>query len=161
MTKYDVIIIGAGHNGLVTAALLARAGKKVLVLERRPIIGGISASEEMIPGFKYPTCAHLSGSFFPHLISALQLERHGLEILPLDPLVFAPTRDGKSLVISRNETRAQEAISKYSAKDAEQFLAFRGLIKRLSAFLLNLYALPLPDGAAPGGPNAMEWVKTA
>jgi phytoene dehydrogenase-like protein len=161
MTKYDAIVIGAGHNGLVTAALLARAGKKVLVLERRPIIGGIAASEEIIPGFKYPTCAHLAGSFSPHLISTLQLERHGLEILPLDPLVYAPSRDGNSLLISRNETGAGQAIKRHSARDAEQFLAFRELIKRLAAFLLDLYALPLPDGAVPGESNAMEWVKTA
>ena len=65
MVKYDAIIIGAGHNGLVTAAYLAKAGKKVLVLERRPIIGGITASEEILPGFKYSTCAHFAGSFSP------------------------------------------------------------------------------------------------
>ena len=90
MAQYDAIIIGAGHNGLVTAAYLARAGKKVLILERRPVIGGIAASEEIYPRFKYPTCAHLASSFSPQVGADLDLAKHGLEILPLDPLIFAP-----------------------------------------------------------------------
>ncbi len=64
MANYDAIIIGAGHNGLVTAAYLAKAGKKVLVLERRPIVGGIAATEEIFPGFKFSTCAHLARLIF-------------------------------------------------------------------------------------------------
>ena len=91
MAKYDAIIIGAGHNGLVTAAYLAKAGKKVLILERRPVIGGIAASEEIFPGFKYSTWAHLASSFSSQIVADLSLAKHGLEILPLDPLIFAPS----------------------------------------------------------------------
>ena len=74
MATYDAIIIGAGHNGLVTAAYLAKAGKKVLVLERRSMVGGIAVTEEIFPGFKFSTCAHLAGSFSSEIIADLDLE---------------------------------------------------------------------------------------
>jgi len=161
MNKYDAIIIGAGHNGLVTAAYLARAGKKVLVLERRPVIGGIAASEEIVAGFKYSTCAHLVGSFAPAIISELSLQKHGLKILPLDPLLFAPSLDGNSLLIPRDANRAKEAISRHSTRDAEKFAEFCALTKKLSEFLLTLCALPLPDRAKPGEFNPMALIKAA
>ena len=161
MNKYDAIIIGAGHNGLVTAAYLAKAGKKVLVLERRPVIGGSAASEEIFPGFKYATCAHLAGSFAPAIVADLNLQKHGLEIRPLDPLLFAPSRTGNSLLISRDPNRAKEEIRRHSTRDAEKFAEFCALTKKLSDFLLILYALPLPDRATPGEFNPMEWIKAA
>ena len=87
MATYDTIIIGAGHNGLVAAAYLAKAGKKVLVLERRPIAGGIAVTEEFFPGFKFSSCAHLAGSFSGAIVGDLDLKSHGFELLPLDPLL--------------------------------------------------------------------------
>jgi phytoene dehydrogenase-like protein len=159
VAKYDAIIIGAGHNGLITAAYLAKAGKKVLVLERRPIIGGIAASEEIFPGFKYSTCAHLAGSFSPAVVSDLNLAKHGLEIFPLDPLVLAPSLDGDSLLIPRDLNKAQEEIKRHSARDAENFAAFCALTQRLSEFLLTLYSLPLPGRAAPGEFKLTELLK--
>ncbi|MBM2802920.1 MAG: NAD(P)/FAD-dependent oxidoreductase [Deltaproteobacteria bacterium] len=161
MAKYDAIVIGAGHNGLVTAAYLAKAGKKILVLERRPVIGGIAASEEIIAGFKYATCAHLAGAFAPAIVSELNLQKHGLEILALDPLMFAPSLDGKPLLIPREQIRAIEEIRRHSARDAEKFAEFCALTKKLSEFLLTLYSLPLPDRATPGEFNPMELVKAA
>ena len=161
MAKYDAIIIGAGHNGLVTAAYLAKAGKKVLVLERRPVIGGSAASEEIFPGFKYATCAHLAGSFAPAIVSELSLNKHGLEILPLDPLLFAPSLDGNSLLIPRDANRAKEEISRHSTRDGEKFAEFCALTKKLSGFLLTLYSLPLPDRATPGEFKPMELIKAA
>ena len=161
MAKYDAIVIGAGHNGLVTAAYLAKAGKKVLVLERRPVIGGIAASEEIFAGFKYATCAHLAGSFAAAIVAELNLQKHGLEILPLDPLIFAPSLNDKSLVIPRDPNKAIEEIRRHSARDAEKFGEFCALIKKLSEFLLTLYALPLPDRATPGEFNPMALIKAA
>jgi len=161
VAKYDAIVIGAGHNGLVTAAYLAKAGKKVLVLERRPVIGGIAASEEIFAGFKYATCAHLAGSFAPTIVAELNLQKHGLEILPLDPLIFAPSLNDKSLVIPRDPNNAIEEIRRHSARDAEKFGEFCALIKKLSEFLLTLYALPLPDRATPGEFNPMALIKAA
>ena len=161
MNKYDAIIIGAGHNGLVTAAYLAKAGKKVLILERRPVIGGIAASEEIFPGFKYSTCAHLVGSFAPAIVSELNLNKHGLEFLPLDPLVFAPGLDGNSLLITRDQVGAKQGIRRLSPNDGEKFANFCALAKRLSDFLLTLYAVPLPDRALPGRSNPLELIKAA
>jgi phytoene dehydrogenase-like protein len=156
---YDAIITGAGHNGLVTAAYLAKAGRKVLVLERRPMIGGIAATEEIFPGFKYPTCAHLAGSFANKIIAELNLKKHGLEILPLDPLLFAPAVDGGSLLIPPDAASAARQIGLLSRADAEKFPAFCALLKKLSAFLATLYDLPLPDHATPGGINPAALIK--
>ena len=159
--SYDAIIIGAGHNGLVTAAYIAKAGKKVLVLERRSIVGGIAATEEIFPGFKYPTCAHLASSFSNEIITDLDLKKHGLEILAIDPLLFAPSLDGKSLVIRPDPTSATEEIGRISKNDAAKFAPFCSLLKRLSGFLLTLYALPLPDHASDGNFNPVDLIKAA
>jgi len=94
MSNYDSIVIGAGHNGLVTAAYLAKAGRKVLVLERREVVGGIAATEEIFPGFKFATVAHLASGFASEVSADLELKKHGLELLPLDPLLFAPSLSG-------------------------------------------------------------------
>jgi phytoene dehydrogenase-like protein len=159
VAKYDAIIIGAGHNGLVTAAYLAKAGKKVLILERRPVIGGIAASEEIVPGFKFATCAHLASSFSPQVVADLDLAKHGLEILPLDPLIFAPSLDGNALLIPRDANKTREAISRHSARDAEKFAEFCALTQKLTGFLQTLYALPLPDRATAGELHALELIK--
>jgi phytoene dehydrogenase-like protein len=161
MAKYDAIIIGAGHNGLTAAAYLAKAGKKVLVLERRPVIGGIAASEEIFPGFKYATCAHLVGSFAPAIVADLGLQKHGLEFIPLDPLIFAPSHAGDPLLIARDPNRAQTAIGRLSGRDAERFGDFCALTKKLAEFLLTLYSLPLPDRATAREYQPMKLVKAA
>jgi len=158
---YDAIIIGAGHNGLVTGAYLAKSGKKVLVLERRPIVGGITTTEEIFPGFKFSACAHLAGSFAQEIIVDLDLQKHGLQILPLNPLLFAPSLRGHSLIIPADFTLATEAIARHSKTDGQRFATFCSLLKRMSAFLLNLYALPLPDRAAPGNSSPLELIKAA
>src|SRR5687767_15091872 len=99
MQSYDAIIIGAGHNGLVAAAYLAKAGKKVLVLERRSTIGGVVATEEIFPGFKYSTCAHSAGGFSGVIITDLDLTKHGLEILPTETSLFAPALEDPPLLV--------------------------------------------------------------
>lgn len=159
MQTYDAIIIGAGHNGLTTAACLAKAGKKVLVLERRAVIGGIAATEEIFPGFKLSTCEHLAGSFSREIIADLNLQKHGLEILPLNPLLFAPSLDGHSLVIPPAFAKATDEIGRHSKNDAAKYAAFCALLNKLSAYLLTLYSLPLPDRAAPGSSISMELLK--
>ncbi len=160
MQKYDAVIIGAGHNGLVTAAYLAKAGKKVLVLERRLTVGGIAVTEEIFPGFKYATCAHLSGQFSKQITADLALHRHGLEIIPDSHLVFAPGMNESSLVIPRESAGALQYISRLSTKDAKKFTDFCALIRKLSSFLGTLYHWPLPDHASPEAFQLMELIKT-
>lgn len=94
--KYDAVIIGGGHNGLVTAAYLARAGKKTLVLERRHVLGGAAVSEEVFPGFTFSVCSYVVSLLRPEIIRDLNLPKHGLEILPLDG-TFTPMPDGDYL----------------------------------------------------------------
>ena len=145
MNKYNAIIVGAGHNGLIAAAYLAKAGKKVLVAERRPTIGGIVATEEIFSGFKYTTCAHLCDSFSSQIIEELELKSHGLEILPLDPLRFAPLPEGDSLLIPQATAKTADEISRFSKADAARFNDFCALVKKLASFLRALSKVPLPD----------------
>ena len=104
MPSYDVIIIGAGHNGLVTAAYLARAGRRVLVLERRDRVGGACVTEEVWPGFKVSTAAYVNSLLRPEIIRDLELKKHGFELLPRSPSSFTPFPDGRYLMLGRIPT---------------------------------------------------------
>jgi phytoene dehydrogenase-like protein len=157
--RFDAAIIGAGHNGLVTAAYLAKAGKKVLVLERRAIVGGIVATEELFSGFKYSTAAHLAGQFSEKIIVDLELKRHGLEILPFENTVFAPGQSGNSLVIPRDPAKAAESIARLSTADAARFSDFCGLFRKLASFLPTLHSLYIPDHSSTEAPGALDLAK--
>src|SRR5258705_5730933 len=103
MAKYDIIIIGGGHNGLVAACYLAKAGLKPLVLERREIVGGAAITEEIHPGFRCSTLAHAAAPFSSQVAKDLRLSRHGLEILTPSSQVLALTADGRGICI-HNDT---------------------------------------------------------
>lgn len=160
MANYDAIIVGAGHNGLVAAAYLARAGKKVLILERRDSVGGIAVSEEVFPGFKFSTCAHLATSFAGEIAADLELTKHGVELLALDPLVFAPSREGGSLRISRDPAEASAELAHASKRDAQSYQPFCALLKRLASFLRTLYGVKLPDKSTAESFNPAELLRT-
>src|ERR1700758_1590560 len=119
-SKYDVIVIGGGHNGLTNAAYLARAGKKVLVLERRYVLGGASVTEEVFPGFKFSVASYVVSLLRPEIIRDLELPRHGLEILPLDG-TFTPMPNGDHLWRVDDHAMTQREIRRYSALDAEAY----------------------------------------
>src|SRR5258708_32681246 len=117
--SYDIIIVGAGHNGLVTAAYLARAGLRVLVLERRDVVGGACVTEELWPGFKVSTAAYVNSLLRPEIIRDLQLARHGFELLPRSPCAFTPFPDGRFLLMVPGQARMHQQAAEFSAGDAE------------------------------------------
>ena len=129
---HDVIIIGAGHNGLVTAAYLAKRGRRVLVVEKRNHTGGAAVTEELFPGFRFSTCADGSGYLSDEIRRDLGLDSHGLQILPADPVVFAPQPDGSHLTIWRDSARTAKEIERFSRADAECYPAFVALMSKLA-----------------------------
>jgi len=133
--KYDVIIIGAGHNGLVTAAYLARAGWRVLVLERRELVGGACVTEEIWPGFKVSTASYVNSLLRPQIIRDLELKRHGFELLPRDPSSFTPFPDGRHLLLGPDPMLNHSQISKFSTHDAEALPRYEKMLERVADFI--------------------------
>lgn len=113
MNTYDAIILGAGHNGLVTACYLARAGWKVLVLERRHIVGGACVTEEVFPGFKVSTTAYVNSLFRPEIIKDLKLTEHGFAVLERNPSSFTPFPDGRYLLMGPDRQQTLREIAKF------------------------------------------------
>jgi phytoene dehydrogenase-like protein len=142
MAGYDVIVIGAGHNGLVTAGYLAKAGRRVLVLERRDQVGGAAVTEEVFPGFRFSTCADGSGYLCEEVRRDLE---PGLEILALDPVVFAPQPDGSHLAIWRDPAKTAAEIARFSSADAERYPAFVELVGKIAAVVGGLARVEPPD----------------
>ena len=124
--SYDLIVIGGGHNGLVTAAYVARKGLKVLVLERREVLGGACVTEELWPGYKVSTAAYVNSLLRPEIIRDLELKRHGFEMLPRNPSSFTPFPDGRSLLLGPDKALTHREVSKFSAKDADALPQVRG-----------------------------------
>lgn len=142
---YDAIVIGAGHNGLVAATYLAKAGLRVLVLERRELLGGAVVSEEVFPGFKFDTGAHHISWLHRPVMRDLRLAARGLELMPCDPTVFAPSPDGGHLLLWRRPKDSIEAIRQHSKADADRWEAFAGLVAQAAGFLESLYDAPPPN----------------
>src|SRR5437870_8108391 len=126
---YDVIIIGAGHNGLVTAAYLARAGWRVLVLERRELVGGACVTEELWPGYKVSTAAYVNSLLRPEIIRDLELKRHGFELLPRSPSSFTPFPDGRYLIMGPDAELNRREVGKFSAKDADALPRYEKMLE--------------------------------
>lgn len=144
MKNYDAIIIGAGHNGLTHAAYLAKAGKKVLVLERRHLIGGATVTEELYPGFKYSVCSYVVSLLRPEVIRELELAKHGLEVIPLD-CTFTPLPDGNSLARWADHAETRRELMRHSSTDAEAYDQFGKLMHQMAMAVKPLLGMVPPD----------------
>jgi len=144
--KYDVIVIGGGHNGLTNAAYLAKAGKKVLVLERRHVLGGAACTEEVFPGFKFSVCSYVVSLLRPEIIRDLDLPRHGLEILPLDG-TFTPMPNGDYLWRVNDHGRTHREIARHSRVDAEAYDEFGKAMQAMCRFVKPILSMIPPDPA--------------
>ena len=141
--KYDAIIVGGGHNGLTCAAYLAKAGRKVLVVEKRHVVGGVAVTEEIYPGFRYTVCSYVVSLLRPSIIRDLELARFGLRIVPLE-CSFTPHLDGPGLCRWPDADRTRQEIARFSAKDAEIYPQFGKTMGQLARF-----AKPIIDENAP------------
>ena len=143
-TVYDAIIIGAGHNGLVTAAYLARAGRRVLVLERRYRVGGAAVSEEIFPGFTFSVFSYVVSLLRPEIIRDLDLPRHGLEILPLESTV-TPMENGDYLAGWGDPDKTRREIYRHSPRDAEAMIEFGRLMHHMAQAVKPIISMVPPD----------------
>jgi phytoene dehydrogenase-like protein len=130
--RYDVIVIGAGHNGLVTACYLARAGLKVVILEQRRVVGGACVTEELWPGYRVSTTSYVTTLFHPRIVEDFDLERRGYRVYKQEPAFFQPFPDGRSLLLWGDEEKDEAEYRKFSARDAERMPEFHAGLERLA-----------------------------
>jgi phytoene dehydrogenase-like protein len=156
---HDVIIIGAGHNGLVNAFYLAKAGFKPLVLERRPVVGGCAITEEFHAGFRCSRLSHGAGPLKPDIVGEMSLAKHGLKTYSPDVRVVSLSGSGKPLVLYSDIAKSQREIGKFSHRDAQNYGEFAKSLARISEVLELLLAMTPPDLDDPASGNLWEMLK--
>lgn len=145
MQTYDAVVVGAGHNGLIAAAYLAKGGKRVAVLERRSIIGGATVTEEHFPGYHLSTCSYVCSLLLPEVVNELELPKHGYDVRPFDPQIFAPQPDGRYFMSFLDGRKTREQLLKFSEHDANAWDAYWDHWERIIES-----AWPLIMGPPPG-----------
>src|SRR3954468_14401561 len=151
--RYDAVIIGGGHNGLVTAAYLARAGMKVVCLERRHVLGGAAVTEEIVPGFRFSVASYVVSLLRPEIIRDLDLGRHGLEILPLDGTLTPLENDHLWRV--NDHSRTVRELRRWSLSDAEAYEEYGRLMVHMARFIKPILSVVPPD---QGRIHPTEWI---
>ena len=149
----DAAVIGGGHNGLVTAAYLARAGLRTAVFERREVVGGACVTEEYWPGFRVSRAAYVAGLLRPSVLRELDLHRHGLRLLRRDPASFTPLPDGRGLLLGSDPAATRAEIARFSTRDAERYPAYTAFLDRIARALEPLLDVAPPD---PGRPRLRD-----
>ncbi len=157
-SRYDAIVIGGGHNGLVAAAYLARAGKKVIVFEQRHVLGGAAVTEEIYPGFKYSVCSYVVSLLRPEIIRDLELPKHGLKILPLES-TFTPLPDDDYLVRWADHDQTRRELYRHSPRDADTYDDFGKLMYQLAVAVKPILAMIPPDPTSMSPRDLMGFLK--
>jgi phytoene dehydrogenase-like protein len=156
--EYDVVVIGGGHNALVTAAYLAKAGRRTLVLERRGNVGG-AAETSTLDGVRVPRLAHTVGRLRPSVVRDLDLRSHGLQLVAPDVRVFAPQPDGRAVTLWADQVRTVEGLRSWSSRDADRYPDFDRLVRSLGRFLGEIAGQTPPDIKSPGLGDALAGLK--
>jgi phytoene dehydrogenase-like protein len=156
----DVVIIGGGHNGLIAAFYLARAGFKPLILERRPQVGGCAITSEFHPGFRCSTLAHVTGPVRPEIVSDMRLESHGLRTYTPDVRVLSLATSGQHLALYSDTGRTQQEIAKFSTKEAANYAEFQKALANIAVVIDHLMQMTPPDIDAPASANVWDLLLT-
>lgn len=157
--SYDAIIVGGGHNGLVTAFYLARTGRKVLVLERREMVGGCAVTEAIWPGYKVSTASYLVSLLQQKIVDDMQLARHGYRVDAKDPAFFSPFPDGRYFFTWQDEAKTLAEVAKFSKRDAARMPAFDEQLERLAKLVESLLLVCPPPFPPQGIGEIIEYLK--
>ncbi|MCO5221910.1 MAG: NAD(P)/FAD-dependent oxidoreductase [Thermomicrobiales bacterium] len=160
--RYDAIVIGSGHNGLIAAGYLAEAGKHVLVLERREIIGGAAVTEDTFPGYRLSTCSYVCNLLLPEVVSDLELATYGYHVRPFDPTYFVPYPDGDYFLAFLDGDKTREQIARHSTRDAKAYDVYWRMWDRILNRMQPLLRRPAPseaelDAAFSGAEGRADW----